>query len=204
MDNILWWKTSFDSDEITKKIDYDKTIILTINITIDETSPEISNIQIIDITENSATITWQTDEPSDSYIEYGKTENYKFNTYAETIQSKIECWGKRKIRGQLKDRWDDICFVTAGNIKTPEGIYKSNSGYKVHPCQMPRKLAERAIKFSTDEDDIVLDPFVGSGTTAKAAKGLNRRFIGIESNPKFAELAEWRINERTESEQLTF
>jgi site-specific DNA-methyltransferase (adenine-specific) len=49
-----------------------------------------------------------------------------------------------------------------------------------HPCQLPIHLLERLLLMSTDEEDIVLDPFVGTGTTAIAAKKLGRKFIGID------------------------
>jgi len=49
-----------------------------------------------------------------------------------------------------------------------------------HPCQMPEELLERIIRASTNENDVVLDPFGGTGTTAVVAKRLRRRYITIE------------------------
>ena len=58
-----------------------------------------------------------------------------------------------------------------------------------HPCQLPVPLVERLILMCTDEGDIVLDPFVGTGTTCVAAKRLGRRYIGIDIDPKYVEIA---------------
>ena len=69
-----------------------------------------------------------------------------------------------------------------------------------YPSQMPVKLAERAILFSTNEDGIVLDPFIGSCSTAIAAIKTGRHYIGIELEQKFVDLANERI--RQENAQL--
>lgn len=64
-----------------------------------------------------------------------------------------------------------------------------------HPAKFPLKLAERVIKLYTDAGDIVLDPFLGSGTTAIAARDLNRHYIGIELSDKYYQLAKDNMNE---------
>ena len=61
-----------------------------------------------------------------------------------------------------------------------------------HPTVKPIDLMEWLIKLVTKEEQIVLDPFAGSGTTCKAAKGLNRQFIGIEKQAKWADIARVR------------
>lgn len=62
-----------------------------------------------------------------------------------------------------------------------------------HPTQKPLELLERIILASTKENDLILDPFMGSGTTGVAAINLGRQFVGIEKDPAFCELAEKRI-----------
>ena len=62
-----------------------------------------------------------------------------------------------------------------------------------HPTQKPLRLVRRALVACTREGDLVLDPFTGSGTTAVAAKGLNRSFVGAELERGYAELAARRI-----------
>ncbi len=78
------------------------------------------------------------------------------------------------------DVWDDIDF------------YEEN---REHSTQKPIKLIERLVKASSNEGDIILDPFLGSGTTAVAARKLNRNFIGIEIDEKYCKIAEKRLKE---------
>jgi len=58
-----------------------------------------------------------------------------------------------------------------------------------HPCQLPVPLLERIVLMSTDPGDVVLDPFLGTGTTAIAAKKLNRHFVGIDIDPEYTKIA---------------
>lgn len=64
---------------------------------------------------------------------------------------------------------------------------------KEHPAMFPKELASRVIRLFTDEGDIVLDPFLGSGTTAVAAIETKRNFIGIEMIKKYAAIAEKNV-----------
>jgi site-specific DNA-methyltransferase (adenine-specific) len=66
---------------------------------------------------------------------------------------------------------------------------------KIHPTQKPLELFEYLIQSSSDEGDTVLDPCLGSGTTAIAALNLGRSFIGFEKEEEYVELANKRINE---------
>lgn len=63
----------------------------------------------------------------------------------------------------------------------------------IHPAMFPKELASRVIRLYTDKDDIVLDPFLGSGTTALAAIETHRRYIGIEKMEKYFEIAKVNI-----------
>ncbi|MDX4050348.1 DNA methyltransferase [Aliarcobacter skirrowii] len=78
----------------------------------------------------------------------------------------------------ITDVWDDISF------------YEKN---RIHPTQKPYKLIERLILASSNENDLVLDPFSGSGTTALVAKQLNRNFIGIEIDEEYKQSSEERL-----------
>ena len=69
--------------------------------------------------------------------------------------------------------------------------YKERNGY---PTQKPLKLYSRIIKASSNQGDVVLDPFCGSGTTLEAAKLLGRRWIGIDMNPEAIEITSKRLN----------
>lgn len=68
---------------------------------------------------------------------------------------------------------------------------------KIHPTQKPLKLFKYLISVSSNEGDVVLDPFSGSGTTAIAAKQLKRNFIAFEKNKDFFESSVKRYNEET-------
>ncbi|WP_302272354.1 DNA-methyltransferase [Brachyspira aalborgi] len=62
-----------------------------------------------------------------------------------------------------------------------------------HPCQLPIHLLERIILMSSEENDIILDPFMGTGTTAIASKRLGRNFIGFEKDKKYCEIANKKV-----------
>lgn len=63
-----------------------------------------------------------------------------------------------------------------------------------HPCQLPVRLLERVIAITTNPGDMVLDPFLGTGTSAVVAKSLGRRYAGIDIDPHYCEIAQARID----------
>ena len=77
---------------------------------------------------------------------------------------------------------------------TGEERLKDSQGRKLHPTQKPEGLVARAILAASRPDDVILDPFFGSGTTGAVAKRLGRRFIGIERDAAYASAAEARIS----------
>ena len=84
------------------------------------------------------------------------------------------------------------------NYPTNVICYDSPKKY-IHPTEKPVALCEYLIKTYTNENDIVLDNCMGSGTTGVACKHLNRNFIGIELDPNYFEIAKNRIeNEKTQ------
>jgi len=82
----------------------------------------------------------------------------------------------------VSDVWTDIHRI------------KHNKYRDEHPCQLPIHLLERIILMSTDENDIVLDPFVGTGTTVIAAKRLGRRFIGIDIDEVYVNITKNKLS----------
>jgi site-specific DNA-methyltransferase (adenine-specific) len=72
---------------------------------------------------------------------------------------------------------------------------KHNKYRDDHPCQLPLHLLERLILMTTDENDIVLDPFNGTGTTALAAKRLGRNYIGLELDKNYVEITENKLKQ---------
>lgn len=92
---------------------------------------------------------------------------------------------------QMKDVW-------TGSL-TPQ----SEKWAGKHPTQKPEYLLERIILSSTKEDDYILDPFVGSGTTGVVAKRLGRKFIGIDFEKDYLDIAVKRLeNERWNSQEI--
>ncbi|MCK5501651.1 MAG: site-specific DNA-methyltransferase [Tritonibacter mobilis] len=71
---------------------------------------------------------------------------------------------------------------------------KDANGRKAHPTQKPEALLYRVILAATRPGDVVLDPFAGSGTTAAVAKYLHRRYLGIEREARYVELARHRVD----------
>ena len=75
----------------------------------------------------------------------------------------------------------------------PERL-KDADGKKLHPTQKPEELLMRIIVASSKAEDVVLDPFLGSGTTAAVAKQMHRKWIGIERDPVYIEAAQARVD----------
>jgi len=85
----------------------------------------------------------------------------------------------------LNEVWDDILNVQA----------KEQIGY---PTQKPEALLERIIKMASNEGDIILDPFVGGGTTITVADKLNRQWVGIDQSPMAVKVTELRLQKQTD------
>lgn len=90
----------------------------------------------------------------------------------------------------VSDVWTDIHRI------------KHNKYRDEHPCQLPVHLLERIILMSTNEGDIVLDPFAGTGTTALAAKRLGRQYIGFEMDPEYVTIAEYKLAQEEPSSRI--
>ena len=90
----------------------------------------------------------------------------------------------------VSDVWTDIHRI------------KHNKYRDEHPCQLPIHLLERIILMSTDEGDIVLDPFVGTGTTAIAAKKLGRKYICFDIDEMYTEITEKKLSQEEGSSRI--
>jgi len=71
---------------------------------------------------------------------------------------------------------------------------RGTDGRALHPTQKPEEMLKRIILASSNKGDVVLDPFLGSGTTAVVAKKLDRDWIGIEKSKKYVDMAKKRID----------
>lgn len=79
---------------------------------------------------------------------------------------------------------------------------KRDKGKNYHSCQKPINILERLIRTHSNEDAIVLDCFMGSGSTGLACLNTNRQFIGIELDEKYYKIAQERINETKKQTKL--
>lgn len=95
--------------------------------------------------------------------------------------------------GKNKQMRDFLDFIKIPIVQGKERL-KATNGRALHPTQKPEKLLELIIIASTNENDIVLDPFFGTGTTGVVAKKLNRNWIGIENNSEYYKMAEKRLS----------
>ncbi|WNM14620.1 site-specific DNA-methyltransferase [Mesomycoplasma ovipneumoniae] len=82
-----------------------------------------------------------------------------------------------------------------GNVWQFSHMHYCNKNRKKHPTQKPEGLYERMILASSNENDIVLDPFVGSGTMLRVCQQTNRRGIGIEINEEYVQMCKERLEE---------
>lgn len=143
------------------------------NITWQKTNPP-PNISCRYFTHSTETIIWAKKDLKNNKHTY----NYK----------KMKACNNGK---QMKDVW------------TSSTVSKSEKKYGNHPTQKPLWLLERIITASTNEGDLVLDPFNGSGTTGVVCKYLDRKYIGIEIEEEFLKISKKRIQEEG-LKQITF
>ena len=102
----------------------------------------------------------------------------------------------------VTDVWDDIRELTSGYFAGDEAL-RDADGNRLHKQQAPIQLILRIILSSTNPDDVVLDPFAGSGTTLVVAEQLGRKSIGIELDSHNVTLIENRLAEHRESDDVS-
>lgn len=111
-----------------------------------------------------------------------------------------EVHGMGDLKGAFAPQHDVVWFATKGKFefpgKRPKSVISSqrvNAGKLVHPNEKPVSLMEELISAVTSPSGVVLDPFMGSGATGKAAKNLGFKFVGIEREKEYFEIAQKRI-----------
>ena len=128
--------------------------------------------------------------------------NFRGTRFTNAHETMIWCSKNKDAKGvtfnyeAMKTLNDDVQMRSDWTIPLctgPERIKKD--GKKAHPTQKPEALLYRVLLASTKPGDVVLDPFLGSGTTASVAKKMGRHFIGIERDKTYATIAKKRIKE---------
>ncbi len=144
-------------------------------------------------------------------LQFNKSK--KFTMYQEEVMVPMGDWAKTRLKNLSEiDRSRDESKVNSGFGKNVSNWIGRKMAYptnvlhfatecynKNHSAVFPRALPEWFIKLFTKENDWVLDPFAGSGTTLEVAQRLNRNCVGIEILPEYCKLAQ----KRTENYQYT-
>jgi site-specific DNA-methyltransferase (adenine-specific) len=115
---------------------------------------------------------------------FSKTKNYTYNKIYSNIKKKTAGLGNKNGQANraLSNVWTDISPIVPWSAERVS-----------HPTQKPLQIMERIITIWSNENDVVLDCFMGSGTTGVAAINTNRKFIGIEQDEKYFKIAKDRI-----------
>ena len=140
-------------------------------------------------------------------IQFNKQK--KFQMYQEAVMVPVGDWANHRLANLSEtDKTRDESRVGSGfgkNVSNWVGrdmVYPNNvihmsteSSNKNHSAVFPMGLPSWFIKLFTQPGDTVLDPFIGSGTTAVAALSLRRHYVGIDTNPEYVELSNLRIHD---------
>ncbi|MEQ1861251.1 MAG: site-specific DNA-methyltransferase [Chthoniobacteraceae bacterium] len=114
---------------------------------------------------------------------FSKTRDFTFNLDAVRVPQKY-----------YRQR-NNMAGANPGDVWQFSHVHYCSAERVEHPTQKPEALMERIIRASSNPDDLVLDPFVGSGTTTRVAALLGRRWIGIDINPDYIALAHRRLEQ---------
>jgi site-specific DNA-methyltransferase (adenine-specific) len=115
-----------------------------------------------------------------------------------------KCWLVWDKKGQYKFKnpfadceliWTSFSGVVKKFTCVSQGFIKDSKEKTVHPTQKPEKLMRELLETYTDADTLIYDPFMGSGTTAKACTDLGRKYIGSEISKQYCDIAEQRLAE---------
>lgn len=87
-----------------------------------------------------------------------------------------------------------ICWNRDIFVDTPGKMVEPDEGFIDHPTPKPKHFIKEILRMFTKEWDLILDPFIGSGSTAVACKQLNRRFIGFEIKEEYCQIANRRLS----------
>lgn len=117
--------------------------------------------------------------------------NIRKSSFLNSCELIISCWNKGHTWNFTNQR-DMHNFIESGICMGKERI-KDENGRNLHPTQKPVSVLEKIIKIASNENDVVLDCFNGVGSTGEAALKLNRKYIGIEIDTKYAQASKVRL-----------
>ena len=123
---------------------------------------------------------------------------YFTHTHETILWAKKTKKAKHKFNYQLMKEWDDKIGPAGKQMRSIWNIPftpKSEKKHGKHPTQKPIELLRRIIASSSDQNDLILDPFNGSGTTGIVAHELGRRYIGMDTDEQFLDITVKRYNE---------
>ncbi|MBF0345066.1 MAG: site-specific DNA-methyltransferase [Nitrospirae bacterium] len=118
----------------------------------------------------------------DDILMFNKSEDFTFNLDAVRVPQKYYR-ERNNMRG-----------ANPGDVWEFSHVHYCNTNRQAHPSQKPEGLLERMVLVSSNENDLVLDPFSGSGTTLRVCQQLNRNCIGFELNPSYIEMTRERLS----------
>lgn len=122
-----------------------------------------------------------------------KGDQYTFNLDPLRVPQKYP--QKRYFKGPRKGELSgNPLGKNPGDVWDIPNVKHNHPEKTDHPCQYPESLVERLVQALTDEGDLVVDPYAGSGTTGAAAMRLNRRAILIEREPAYVSIAQERLH----------
>jgi DNA modification methylase len=132
----------------------------------------------------------------DTIYFYSKSKNYLFNPQKEKSYMMYK-YGFKKSDFQIdKETGLQYSMVYARDVLEIPSVGSATSERIGYPTQKPEALLERIIKCATNEGDIVLDPFVGGGTTVAVADRLDRKWIGIDQSVQAVKVTELRLGKQ--------
>lgn len=118
----------------------------------------------------------------DDILMFTKSEKFQFNLDSVRVPQKY-----------YRDR-NNMRGANPGDVWEFSHVHYCSGNRQDHPTQKPEGLIERLILASSQEEDLVVDPFSGSGTTLRVCQQLNRRAIGIEINPDYVRMTQNRMS----------
>src|SRR3989344_2262909 len=147
-------------------------------------------------------IIWDKGSSAGTSFAWGSWKSAK-NPTLRDVHEYILVFSKESYGREKNDKRDTIEKDEFMQFTKSVWSFPAVSARKIgHPAPFPEELPRRLIKFYTFENDIVLDPFMGSGQTAIASVKEKRNFIGYEINKEYCELSERRIIELKEQTKL--